>query len=287
MKKLLASAAILAGGLWWITGPDVSPPSILNGLTADLANGEHVFHAGGCASCHADKDASDPLPVLSGGTRLASDFGTFITPNISSDPVHGIGDWSALDLWNAMHHGTSPDGAHYYPAFPYSSYNKVTPQDVVDLHGFLGTLPASDVASAPHELGFPFSIRRSLGAWKLLALSTDWHQPATDEQSERGRYLVEALGHCTECHTPRNAIGILKSDAWMHGAPNPSGKGEIPALHPAAFDWAPEDIAYYLETGFTPDFDSVGGSMASVVENFGKLPTADREAVAAYIAALP
>lgn len=287
MRKLLILLVLMAGVGWWLTAPTMAPTDRLDGLTANLENGALVFHAGGCASCHADKEATDPLPVLSGGTRLASDFGTFITPNISPDPVAGIGNWSALDLWNAMHHGTSPQGAHYYPAFPYSSYNKVNAQDVVDLHGFLMTLPASDTASQPHELGFPFNIRRSLGGWKLLAVSTDWQQPATDPQMERGRYLVEALGHCTECHTPRNALGILDRSAWMQGAPNPSGKGEIPALHSAEFDWAPEDVAYYLETGFTPDFDSVGGSMASVVSNFGKLPATDRQAVAAYIAALP
>ncbi len=287
MKKFLGSVILIVGGGWWLSGPTSAPGDFLDGLTADLANGERVFHAGGCASCHAKPDATDPLPVLSGGVQLASDFGLFVTPNISSDPIYGIGDWTALDLWNAMHHGTSPDGKHYYPAFPYSSYNKVTPQDVVDLHSFLKTLPASDTPNVPHDLNFAIAMRRSLGVWKALALSTEWRRPAEDPQSLRGRYLVEALGHCAECHTPRNAIGILNFDAWMHGAPNPSGSGQIPALHSAVFDWSRADIAYYLETGFTPDFDSVGGSMAAVVKNFAKLPASDRAAVAAYIADLP
>lgn len=287
MRIFAILIALGLAGAWWITAPARDSADRLAGLTPDLTNGEAVFHAGGCASCHADKEATDPRPVLAGGTRLASDFGVFVSPNISSDPVYGIGGWSALDLWNAMHHGTSPDGAHYYPAFPYSSYNKVTPQDVVDLHGFLMTLPASDTASADHELGFPFTIRRSLGAWKLLAVTTEWHSPAEDDSQLRGRYLVEALGHCAECHTPRNAIGILNRAAWMHGAPNPSGEGRIPPLHRTAFDWPAEDIAYYLESGFTPDFDSVGGSMASVVANFAKLSPQDRAAVAGYIVALP
>ena len=184
--------------------------------------------------------------------------------------------------------GVSPDGAHYYPAFPYTAYGLMEPQDVADLWAFWQTLPANPTPSAAHEVGFPFSIRRSLGGWKLLFGTAQWTvaEPG-DATLTRGRYLVEALGHCAECHTSRNALGGLNRSRWMGGAPNPSGKGSIPNLTPAALKWSDTDIAYYLETGFTPDFDSVGGHMVSVVDNFAKLPPDDRAAVATYLKALP
>ncbi|MGR3578507.1 MAG: c-type cytochrome, partial [Sagittula sp.] len=130
-----------------------------------------------------------------------------------------------------------------------------------------------------------FNIRRSLGGWKLLFFSDDYVMPAGD--NERGRYLAETLAHCGECHTPRNALGGLDKGRWLAGAPNPSGQGTIPALTPDKLTWSATDVAYYLETGFTPDFDSVGGHMAEVVDNFSKLSAEDRTAVANYIKALP
>ena len=162
----------------------------------------------------------------------------------------------------------------------------MTDQDVADLWAFWQTLPSSDVESLPHEVGFPFNIRASLGPWKYMFLKDDWVQPADSPDVERGRYLVEALGHCAECHTSRNLIGGLQASSWMDGAPNPSGKGRIPGISPEHLDWSAGDIAYYLETGFTPDFDSAGGKMADVVSNLSKLPKEDREAIAAYLKAL-
>jgi len=193
-----------------------------------------------------------------------------------------------VDLANALLEGVSPEGQHYYPAFPYTSYGRMTDGDLVSLFSYLETLPASDIPSLPHEVGFPFNIRRSLGGWKRLFANKDWIAADTeDEQLELGRYLVEALGHCGECHTPRNGLGGAQRSAWLTGAPNPSGKGKIPDISPHGLDWSASDIAYYLKEGFTPDFDSVGGSMAAVVENFALLGDADREAVAAYLKAFP
>ena len=134
----------------------------------------------------------------------------------------------------------------------------------------------------------PFNVRRGLGLWKRLFFDDAWVMTEAEGQDlTRGRYLVEALAHCGECHTPRNALGALDRSAWLTGAPNPNGDGTIPGLTPDKLDWSATDIAYYLETGFTPDFDSVGGHMVEVVENFGQLSEADRTAVAAYLKALP
>ena len=292
MRRVLSALILLAvfglATFWFLTRPDFLPDDALAGLSADTTRGEQVFNAAGCASCHTAPNAEPgDAPVLSGGQEFPSPFGTFLAPNITPDPVQGIGGWSALDLANAMTRGVSPEGAHYYPAFPYTSYARASLQDVVDLRAFLATLPADATPSQPHKIGFPFNIRRSLGGWKLLFANDDWVMPATDATLERGRYLVEALGHCAECHTARGPLGNLDLDKWMSGAPNPKGKGNIPGITPAQLDWSAQDIAYYFETGFTPDFDSAGGQMARVVENLSKLPASDRSAITAYLKALP
>lgn len=274
-----------AAGAWWVSRPQPLAQDTFAGITADPAAGETVFWAAGCASCHAAPDTDgDDKYVLAGGQRFASDFGTFVAPNISPDPAHGIGAWSLEDFTNAMMRGVSPQGQHYYPAFPYTAYQHATPQDVADLYAFMMILPASDTPSAAHDLSFPYTIRRGLGLWKALYMTPEWQMITPESEAEtRGRYLVEALGHCAECHTPRTAFGGLDRARWLAGGPNPSGRGRIPDITPAGLGWSEFDITAYLESGFTPDFDVVGGSMAAVVENFSRLPESDRAAVAAYL----
>lgn len=272
-----------------ITGATPIDPNTLAGLEGDPAKGETVFIASGCASCHAAPDAEgDAKLVLAGGQRFVSDFGTFVAPNISSHPEAGIGAWSPEDFASAVKNGVSPDGRHYYPAFPYASYTHMTDADVVDLWAYWQTLPADATPSQPHELAFPFNIRRSVGVWKLLYLTDGWAvQTADTPELERGRYLVEALAHCGECHTPRNALGGMDTGRWLAGAPNPSGEGTIPNITPAKLTWSTGEIVTYLTTGFTPEFDSAGGHMAHVVSNMAKLPDDDRRAVAAYLKRVP
>ena len=285
-RWLILAAVLAAAAGWWITRARPLPEAALAGLTGDAAQGEAVFLAAGCASCHAAPEAEDKR-VLSGGQTFPSDFGTFTAPNISPDPDHGIGSWTLAQFATALTRGVSPDGQHYYPAFPYTAYAKMREQDIVDLWAFWQTLPESDAPSRPHEVGFPFSIRRGVGVWKQLYLSDGWVMAGDlDPQLARGRYLVEALAHCGECHTPRGPLGGLDTGRWLAGAPNPSGKGRIPGLTPDQLKWDASEIAYYLETGFTPDYDSAGGHMVAVVENFGQLTDADRAAVAAYVKAL-
>jgi mono/diheme cytochrome c family protein len=293
MLRLLSGLALVAAaGLalgYVLTRPRPLPEADVAGLAGDPVAGEQVFWASGCASCHAAPGAKDAERlVLSGGMRLASPFGTFVAPNISPDPTHGIGGWSLADFASAVKRGVSPEGSHLYPAFPYTTYTRMELQDVADLKAFMDRLPASDRANEPHEIGFPFNQRILLGPWKLLNLDSAWVMvDPPDAETTRGRYLVEAMGHCAECHTPRNPIGGLDLGRWMGGAPNPSGKGRIPNITPAALDWSAGDIAYYLKSGFTPDFDSAGGEMADVVSNMWHLPDADLAAIAAYVKALP
>lgn len=287
---VLAAVAVAGAGAWVLTAPAASVPDAeIAALRPDAARGEQVFLAGGCASCHVAPGAAlDGQPVLAGGQEFPSAFGTFIAPNISNDAVAGIGAWSARDLANAMLHGVSPEGQHYYPAFPYASYAKASLQDIVDLRAYLATLPASDQASAAPKLGFPFSIRRAVGVWKLLYLNADWVVAGDLSPEEtRGRYLVEGLGHCGECHTPRTPLGGMERSHWLAGAPNADGKGRSPNITPGRLTWSEAEIADYLKSGFTPSYDTVGGHMAAVVTNYSRLQDADRVAVAAYLKKVP
>ncbi|MEL6736362.1 MAG: cytochrome c [Pseudomonadota bacterium] len=296
---LLAVVALVAAAAGWVlTAPKpLSAERLAEMPAGDVARGEMVFWASGCASCHAAENAQGDAKLdLAGGHRFATDFGTFIAPNISSDATHGIGSWSLSEFANALVRGISPKGEHYYPAFPYASYIRMRDQDISDLYVYMKTLPASDRPSQPHELGFPFNVRRGLGLWKAINLKPGWViAKAPDGVSdvpafERGRYLVESLAHCGECHTPRDLTGGLKLAEWMAGARAPDGKGRIPNISPhetGIGSWSQSDITYSLESGFTPEFDSFGSTMADVQLNMAKLPASDREAIALYLKSIP
>ncbi|WP_413866853.1 c-type cytochrome [Tateyamaria sp.] len=287
--KTLAAFALLAivAGLY-LTSPDTLPDNYAKDHEPDIDAGALVFAAAGCASCHTAPDAtSEGAPILAGGKGFPSDFGTFYAPNISSDPDVGIGNWTLDGFTRAVTLGVSPQGQHLYPAFPYAAYQHMTSDDVADLFAYIQTLPGDPTASIAHDVGFPFNIRRGLGLWKLAFMPDDFATPADTPILERGRYLAEGLAHCAECHTPRNALGGLDRSAWMAGAPNPSGKGKIPNITPAALDWSERDLVEYFTSGFTPEYDSAGGEMAEVIENLSQLPESDRAAIAAYVKALP
>jgi mono/diheme cytochrome c family protein len=295
---LLVVAVAGAIVFYFLTMPSTVPASALPAHAPNLANGEYMFTAGGCAECHAAplKKCDDPKTqdkhVLSGGRCLKTPFGVFNVPNISSDKEHGIGSWTTLDFINAMKRGISPGGAHLYPAFPYTSYQRMTYEDLIDLKAYLGTLPASKNVVPAHELSFPFNIRRGLGLWQLLYVDGKAFVPDPKQSTElnRGAYLVEGPGHCAECHSSRNLLGgIIKSKEFA-GAPTPEGKDTVPNITPSddgIGDWSAEDIAYLLETGNTPDFDVVGGGMVQVQENMAKLTPEDRNAIAAFLKSLP
>ncbi len=293
MRRILGYLVVLGGivaaVLWVASAPRGGNPADVAILVGDVSRGQLVFTAAGCASCHMAPSAEGEAElILSGGQKFVTDFGTFLAPNISSDPDHGIGDWPLADLVNAVKYGVTPQGQHYYPALPYAAYSHMELQDIADLHAYLATLPADATPSAPHDLGFPFNIRRSIGVWKLLFLKSDWViQDPLSPTETRGRYIAEAMAHCGECHTPRNILGGPDRARWMAGAPNPNGQGTIPNVTPAKLTWTEADIVAYLTTGFTPEFDAVGGHMADVVSNMAKLPESDRAAVAAYLKRLP
>lgn len=284
-----------AAAFWWLTQADRLDASVLAELGAgDAVRGERIFWAGGCASCHArPKAEGDARLELAGGLTLNTPFGVFIPPNISPDPRDGIGGWSLEDFANAMMRGVAPDGSQLYPSFPYTSYARMRPADIADLYAFMKTLPAVSGKTAEHQLQFPFSLRRGVGLWKLVYLS-DAPVIALDadapESLELGRYLVEGPGHCGECHTPRDLAGGVEKTRWLSGAAAAEGDGVVPNItsgEGGIGDWSAADIASYLETGFTPEFDTVGGAMVEVQRNMARLRPEDRAAIAAYLKAVP
>lgn len=281
--------ALALAAFWFLTIPETVPASALGPRTPALANGKTMFLAGGCASCHAVPKQEDKTK-LGGGLALGSPFGTFYVPNISSDRTDGIGAWSEAQFVTAMVKGTSPTGEHLFPAFPYTSYQRMTLDDLRDLFAYLKTLPPVTGKARDHALPFPFNIRRTLGLWKFLFLDGRPFTPNPSQSAEwnRGAYLVNAPGHCAECHSPRNMLGAIKRNLRFTGGPSPDGQGGVPNITQQKLkNWTVKDIADTLTTGMTPDADFVGGSMVEVVRNTSQLSEADREAMATYVKSLP
>jgi mono/diheme cytochrome c family protein len=292
LRSVLLLAVLVLAAFYVMTMPSTLPPDALKPRNANLANGETMFSIGGCASCHATPKQDNRL-TLGGGLALHSPFGTFKVPNISSDPSAGIGAWTELQFANAVLKGVGRNNEHLYPAFPYTSYQRMTLDDVRDLFAFLKSVPPDTTPPEPHQLPFPFNIRRSIGGWKLLFLDGKpfTSDPARDAAQNRGVYLVEGPGHCAECHSARNDFGAIKPSQRFAGGADPEGKGGwVPNITPHAdglASWSAKDIEYMLETGLTPDGSAVASTMADVVKNTAKLSAPDRTAMAIYLKALP
>lgn len=229
------------------------------------------------------KDAT----AYAGGRALKTPFGTFYGPNITPDPKAGIGGWSEADFLRAMRHGERPDGSSYFPAFPYPSFTRITDGDLRDLWAFLQTIPPSNRASQPHDLRFPFGFRFTLIAWKWLFFKPGASAEPQTSPVARGAYLVQALGHCGECHTPRNFLGSPRSDRVLAGGMGPQGK-RVPNLTPARLkSWSDADIREFLLSGATPDGDAAADPMDEVIRNStSKLLPADLAAMIAYLRSL-
>jgi mono/diheme cytochrome c family protein len=294
MARRIVLTLALAGAFgfaiyWWLTTPSMAVSVTEAPYTPDLANGETIFNAGGCSSCHAVPGQPDRLK-LGGGLALASPFGTFYVPNISPDKADGIGRWTEAQFVEAVTRGVSPDGTHYFPAFPYTTYAHARASDIRDLFAYLETLAKVSGKVRDHDVRFPFNIRRNVGIWKWLFMDDKpfASDTARSAQWNRGAYLVNALGHCAECHSPRNFLGGIVAAQRFAGGPDPEGKGWVPNITQKGLDdWNEKDIAYFLESGQTPDGDSAGGSMVSVIKNISQLSEADRAAIANYVKSLP
>ncbi|AOJ10130.1 c-type cytochrome [Burkholderia mayonis] len=263
----------------------------VNSATPDLRNGRALFLAADCATCHASPGRHDET-LLGGGRSLSTAFGTFYMPNISPDVEDGIGSWTLAQFTTAMREGVLPDKGNAYPAFPYTSYQHMTADDLRDLFAYLKSLPPVKGRQPDHDLKFPFTIRRGIGLWRLAFLSG---KPLPVEAGKsvqwlRGRYLVEGSGHCAECHSPRNLIGAIPGDKRFSGGPNAEATGYVPNITPdeTGIDyWSVDDIDTYLKRGVTPIGIRAGSDMKEVIGNTSRLSDADRLAIATYLKTLP
>ncbi|MBV9686659.1 MAG: cytochrome c [Alphaproteobacteria bacterium] len=256
-----------------------------------VPQGAYLTNAAGCEDCHTDREHGGQ--PYGGGRALATPFGTFYSPNITPDSETGIGRWSDDQFLRALRDGVRPDGANYFPVFPYPSFTKIADADARAIKAYLFSLPAMRQANRAHDVSFPFSWRFLQTGWKFLFFSPGPFQPAPErsEAYNRGAYLVTGLAHCGECHTPRNWFGAMEPDRFLAGNPHgPEGKA-VPNITPDAKTgigkWSEEDITTLLKTGQTPEFDFVGGAMGEVVKNTSRLDDTDRHAIAVYLKSLP
>lgn len=265
-------------------------PALAAADPALIAKGETLAGLGGCANCHTAKGGT----ALAGGDPIKTPFGIFHAPNITPDPEHGIGGWDDATFLRALREGRAPDGSPYYPAFPYTSFTRMTDEDLLAIKAWIDSLPPSPQASKPHELGFPYNQRWGLNLWQWAFFEPARFAPdsSKDEAWNRGAYLVEGPGHCAECHTPRSFTGALDTARAWAGGPNPGGEGKIPNISqdPTAGigKWSEADISTALSLGMLPDGDFVGGEMGKVVSNgTSKLPPEDLQAIVTYVKSLP
>ena len=253
------------------------------GAQGDARRGEYISKAAGCVGCHTAK--TEGAAPFSGARALQTPFGTFFGPNITSHADAGIGRWGEADFVRAMRHGTRPDGANYFPAFPYPAFTRMSDADLRDLWAYLRTVPPNAAPSRPHDLGWLYRWRFLVTPWKWLYFMPG---PAPAD-TPRGAYLASALGHCGECHTPRNFLGGPKAARHFAGTKEgPEGK-RIPNITPARLKkWDDGELADFLASGMTPDGNVTGETMAEVVRNTtSQLTKGDLSALIAYLRSLP
>ncbi|MFT5349313.1 MAG: mono/diheme cytochrome c family protein, partial [Gammaproteobacteria bacterium] len=279
---VLAAAGLLIAAL---------PSSVIAQAPADetlLARGEYVFKISGCSHCHTTKNGEH----LAGGRALVTPFGTFYSPNITSHKTAGIGNWSADDFQRALHQGLSPEGDDYYPAFPYTSYTGIRTDDLRALHAYILSLPASAQANREHELVWFLRWRLAAWAWKWLFFSAAEFQPHPTQSAQwnRGAYLAEAMGHCQECHTPRDRFGALRTDLAYAGNAHGPEDELVPNITSdkttGIGDWSRSALQEFLKFGELPDGEYAAGSMDPVIEGIRYLTPEDRDALTDYLRAL-
>ena len=254
-----------------------------------IARGEYLAVAAGCVTCHTATGGQS----LAGGRALATPFGTFYSPNITPDPETGIGRWTDGQFLRALREGVRPDGANYFPVFPYTSFTGITDDDALAIKAYLFSLPPVRQPNRTHDVSFPFSWRFLLTFWKWLYFTPGPLRPDPEAGAaeNRGAYLVTAVVHCGECHTPRNWLGATDRAAFLAGAPAPDGGRKAPNItsdrKTGIGNWSEDDIVRVLTDGNTPNFDEVGGNMAEIVKNTARLSEEDRRAIAVFLASVP
>jgi mono/diheme cytochrome c family protein len=292
LRTLALFAALGFAAFWVMTTPRVAAMEDLSQRTADLANGERIYHASGCHSCHLpDKASTLDQALPAGGRAFKTPVGTLYPINLTPDAT-GLGLWSEAQFIAAVQYGVGQEGENLIPAFPYTSYSKMSEEDVRDLWAYLKSLPATKNDVAEHDVLGLTIVRRGLTFWKWIGF-VDEPFVADKNQSEtwnRGAYLVNGPGHCSECHTPRTAFMTSDTDKFLAGGPHPEGEGKVPGLRDLVGRGRykdAKDIASALEFGEVMGYDKMSsGGMAAVQSNMSKLPASDREAIAEYLTSL-
>jgi mono/diheme cytochrome c family protein len=289
---LIAAAAIMALDLLRDPGadaPTTATPTTPADQAAQIARGAYLARAGNCIACHTARGG----PAYAGGRAIATPFGDIYTSNITPDVASGIGAWSASDFWRALHNGKSKDGSFLYPAFPYPDYTKVTRTDADALYAYLRTIaPATRINQEP-ALRFPFNQRILLAGWRALYFRPGEFRADATQTTEwnRGAYLVQGLGHCSACHTSRNALGGSDRNADLAGGMIPTLNWYAAALTSdtgaALVDWQKDEVVDFLHNG-TSRRGAAIGPMAEVISgSLQYLDDADVQAMASYLKALP
>ncbi|MGA2550338.1 MAG: cytochrome c [Burkholderiaceae bacterium] len=276
-----------AAAIWYLSSPRGTSQA-LRSAPADpnlVRRGEYLVRAGDCASCHSARGQ----PGFAGGVGLATPFGTIYSSNITPDPQTGIGNWSADDLWRALHLGVGGQGEFLYPAFPYPNYTKVTRSDSDAIYAYLRSLPAAHVANRDNQLRFPYNQRRLLWFWRLLYFSpASWHDAGEHSaQWNRGAYLVEGLGHCDACHANRNLLGATETSTGLSGGQIPIMNWYAPSLlgnsEAGLKNWPRDDLKTLLSTGVSARA-AIFGPMAQVVqESLQYLTPEDLDAITVFL----
>ncbi|MES2757068.1 MAG: cytochrome c [Pseudomonadota bacterium] len=266
--------------------PSASPAAIA-ATPANIARGAYLAAAGDCMACHTVRGGAS----YAGGRAMRTPFGSLYAPNITPDRETGIGAWSADDFWRALHNGKSRDGRLLYPAFPYTNYTKVTRADADAMYAFFRSVPAVRQANTPHQLRFPYNQQIALAGWRLMYFTPGVFAPAPAQSPawNRGAYLVEGLGHCSGCHSPRNAAGAI--EGGLGGGLIPTIGWYAPSLTSDAEaglgSWAVPEIVQLLQTGVSPRA-TVFGPMAEVVyRSLQHVSEPDVAAMATYLKSLP
>lgn len=259
---VLVGIAASAYLLWPLGGPVRDTV-----LAGDAVRGDYIMRLGGCIACHTDTENGGQ--VLAGGAALETQFGSFVAPNITSDPEHGIGSWTPAEFSRAMTEGIGRRGEHLYPAFPYEHYTLMGDQEIADLFAALLETEPVAVPAAQSQIPFPFNVRPALGGWKRLFFTPAPFEPdpSRDAIYNRGAYLALGPAHCAACHSPRNLLGALDRDNLFTGSPGGPG-GRAPAITAEALvaeGYDVDTLVGTLRDGFTPGFDVLGGPMGEVI----------------------
>jgi len=285
---LLALIGVLGGAaFWFLSEPQRLPPEAVPAHQPDLANGKLMYTIGGCISCHKPaKDQADAnVDLPSGGAPLKTPLGILYPPNLTPDPETGIGGWTELDFLNATMRGVSPKDTHYIPAFPYTSYAAMKPEDLLDIQAYLKSLPPVKARAKRHEVWLLPFMRRGIGLWKLIGLdTTPWRpDPSQSASWNRGSYLVNGPGHCGECHTPRDIFMVKRSDRLFAGGPHPEGEGRVPALRGLITRGRYKDakgLESALQYGEALGYDKLSsGGRGDVQAEIANLPQSEMQAI--------